>query len=196
MIYDVNNNGFPTINTFLEYAQGASVSPASIFVHLNGLRTHKNGYDLPAFDVRSASTPCALFSYIVHIIRDFQKDQLNHLNYFADDIIEMNGLTAADLSNIAHGAEIPDGFRSMMKTYYDLADIYRKKTFEEIERIENLHEPRYRLSLRIIFSLYLMVFERIDVEKGNFRSEELNPTPDEIKGRVYNTILEFNKKNN
>ena len=38
MIYDINNDGFPTLDTFLEYAGGASVAPASIFVHLNGLQ--------------------------------------------------------------------------------------------------------------------------------------------------------------
>ena len=36
MIYDINNDGFPTIDAFLDYAEGASVAPASIFVHLNG----------------------------------------------------------------------------------------------------------------------------------------------------------------
>ena len=42
MIYDINNDGFPTMETFLDYAQGASVAPASIFVHLSGL-TSENG---------------------------------------------------------------------------------------------------------------------------------------------------------
>jgi len=196
MIYDINHSGFATIDDFIDYSQGASVSPASVFVHLNGL-THKNGtYIEPAFDVRWASTPCALFSYIVHIIRDFQKDQLNHLNYFADDAMNKNGLTATDLKKIAHGAGIPEGFRNMIGMYYGLADQYRKKTFDIIEKICPLLEPRYRLSLMIIFNLYLMVFERIDIEKGKFTTDELNPAPDEIRKRVYNTILEFSANYN
>ena len=40
-----------------------------------------------ALMLRSAATPCAMFSYLVHIIRDFQKDQQNNLNYFADDVM-------------------------------------------------------------------------------------------------------------
>jgi hypothetical protein len=52
-------------------------------------------------------------------------------------------------------------------------------------------EPRYQLSLEIIFSLYLMVFERIDVENGSFTSFELNPTPEETKKRVWETIIKF-----
>jgi len=37
MVYDIYNDGFPTLQAFLDYAAGASVAPASIFVHLCGL---------------------------------------------------------------------------------------------------------------------------------------------------------------
>jgi hypothetical protein len=36
-----------------------------------------------------------------------------------------------------------------------------------------------------------MVYERIDMSNSSFTGEELNPTPEEIKGRVYQTILKF-----
>jgi len=36
-----------------------------------------------------------------------------------------------------------------------------------------------------------MVFERIDIEKGKFTSEELNPTPEETRLRVYKIITNF-----
>jgi phytoene/squalene synthetase len=191
MIYDINYTGFSTIEDYIEYSQGASVSPASVFVHLNGISRNGSEYNPPAFDVRSAATPCALFSYIVHIIRDFQKDQLSHLNYFADDVMAKNGLTAVDLEKIANGTPVPAGFRNMIGEYYTLADQYRKQTFDVIERICPLLEPRYRLSLLIIFNLYLMVFERINIEKSNFTKEELNPSTEEIKERVYRTMVEF-----
>ena len=100
MIYDINNDGFPTLEAFLEYSGGASVAPASIFVHLNGLQKINGNYENPPFDVKWAATPCAIFSYLVHIIRDFQKDQLNNLSYFADDLIIKNGLTRSDLQNL------------------------------------------------------------------------------------------------
>jgi phytoene/squalene synthetase len=189
MIYDINNDGFPTLASFLEYSQGASVAPASIFVHLTGL-TSKNGrYHNPGFDVKEAATPCAIFSYLVHIIRDFQKDLFNNLNYFADDLMIKNGLTREELRNIAHGGPISHGFRNMIREYYAIADEYRQLTFEVIRNISPLVEPRYKLSLEIIFSLYLMVFERIDIENGSFTTIELNPTPEETKKRVYETIM-------
>lgn len=191
MIYDINNDGFPTLRSFLDYTQGASVAPASIFVHLCGI-VNKNGiYGAPLFDVKEAATPCAYFSYLVHIIRDFQKDQFNNLNYFADDLIVKYGLSREILRKIADGMTIPDGFRSLIREYYLLAYDYKEKTQNVINRIKHLIEPKYQLSLNIIFELYIMVFERINIEKGNFSALELNPTPEEIQKRVYETIIKF-----
>jgi len=191
MIYDINHDGFPTFLSFLEYARGASVAPASIFVHLSGLVSKNGFYQDPLFDVKEAATPCAIFSYLIHIIRDFQKDQFNNLNCFADELIIKNGLTREELRNIARGKPVPKRFRNLIREYYMLADEYRQKTFEVIHNISPLVEPRYQLSLHIIFDLYLMVFERINIEKGNFSTFELNPTPGETKARVYETIMRF-----
>ena len=193
MIYDINNDGFPTLESFIDYSRGASVAPASIFVHLCGLTTENGTYREPSFDVREAATPCAMFSYIVHIIRDFQKDQFNNLNYFADDIVHKNGLTRNDLRNIAHGSPVTNGFRKLIREYLDLADKYRKQTMEIIEEIKPKMDSQYQLSLEIIFSLYLMIFERIDPEKGSFTTFELNPTPEETKQRVRETIERFSQ---
>jgi phytoene/squalene synthetase len=191
MIYDINNDGFPSMEAFLEYAGGASVAPASIFVHLNGLRKINGKYEVPAFDVKWAATPCAVFSYLVHIIRDFQKDQLNNLSYFADDLIVKNNLTRIIMREFAEGKPVDANFRNLMRQYYVVADEYRQKTYDVIKEIRPLLEPRYQLSLEIIFELYLMVFERIDLEKGKFTGAELNPTPDETRERVYDTIMKF-----
>ncbi|HLN21112.1 MAG TPA: squalene/phytoene synthase family protein [Bacteroidales bacterium] len=195
MIYDINNDGFATLDTFLEYSNGASVAPASIFVHLNSIRKVNSHYEEPLFDVRWASTPCAVFSYLVHIIRDFQKDQLNNLNYFPDDLISKNGLTRKDLREFAEGRSVNSDFRRLIHTLYEVADEYREKTLGVITKIKPLLEPRYQLSLDIIFNLYMMVFERIDLEKGTFATPELNPTTDETKKRVYDTIMKFEAVN-
>ncbi|MCJ7449188.1 MAG: squalene/phytoene synthase family protein [Bacteroidales bacterium] len=191
MIFDINNDGFPTLDAFLNYSQGASVAPASIFVHLSGLTNQNGTYKEPVFDVREAATPCAIFSYLVHIIRDFQKDQLNNLNYFADDLIAKHGLSRPDLKKIANGYPVSKNFRDLIKEYQSLADEYRLKTYDVIKRIRPFLEPQYQISLDIIFDLYLMVFERIDMQKGKYTSVELNPTPEETKKRVYETIMHF-----
>jgi len=192
MIYDINNDGFPTLDVFMQYTEGASVAPASIFVHLNGLLKENGKYIDPPFDVKLVATPCAVFSYFVHIIRDFQKDQLNNLSYFADDLIIKYGLNRKELHAFAEGKPVNENFRNLIDHYYQIADKYRLKTYDMIKQIKPLLEPRYQLSLQIIFNLYLMVFERINPKYGNFSSKDLNPTAEEIKGRVYNTIMNFN----
>jgi phytoene/squalene synthetase len=191
MIYDIHHDGFLTLESFLEYSLGASVAPASIFVHLNGIQKVNGIYKDPPFDVKWAATPCAFFSYIVHIIRDFQKDQINNLNYFADELIIKYGLKRETLRQFAEGTPVDEKFRNLIRHYYMLANEYRKKTYDVIQLIKPFLEPRYKLSLEIIFNLYLMVFERIDIENGRFTGEDLCPTPDEVKERVYTTILNF-----
>lgn len=191
MIYDISHDGFATLQDFLDYAEGASVAPAAIFVHLCGLTGDRSGYSAPAFDVKRAARACAVFSYLVHIIRDFQKDQFNRLSYFADDLIAKHGMDRGDLNAMAHGAPIRDGFRDMIREYLAVADEYRKKTYDIIQEIRPQLTPRSQLSLDIIFNLYLMVFERIDVNNSNFSTEALNPTAEEIKTRVHETILAF-----
>jgi phytoene/squalene synthetase len=191
MVYDIYHDGFRNLNSFLDYSMGASVAPASVFVHLCGISKNNAEYIDPEFDVKETAAPCAMFSYLVHIIRDFQKDQLANLNYFANEEMERHGLTRKDLRNMALDATVSDGFREMISRYYLLADDYRIKTQEMIRKIRPCMNPRYQLSLDIIFNLYLMVFERIDIKRGNFTQEELEPSVEEIRARVQKTILEF-----
>ena len=131
------------------------------------------------------------FSYLVHIIRDFQKDHLNNLNYFPDDLITKYGMNRQQLLFMAKGGQITDGFRSMIRELCDVADVYRAQTLQMIRQIKPLVEPRSQLSLEIIFALYLMVFERIDIEHGTFTAAELNPTWRQIRERVGQVIERF-----
>ena len=111
MVYDIHHDGFQSLQAFLEYAEGASVAPAAIFVHLCGVNGNNGQYNVPEFDVAEAARPCALFSYLVHIIRDFQKDQRNNLNYFADSLIQQYGLTRKALKEFAMNDDVDDRFR-------------------------------------------------------------------------------------
>jgi phytoene/squalene synthetase len=83
MVYDVDHNGYSSLLGFLRYAEGAAISPAAVFVHLCGLSSEAARYRPPAYDLREAARPLALFAYLVHIVRDFKKDQQSGLNYFA-----------------------------------------------------------------------------------------------------------------
>lgn len=194
MIHDIDHNGFSSLDDFVIYSQGASVAPASIFVHLCGLRSRGEEYLPPSFDVKEAATPCAMFSYIVHVIRDFQTDQENNLNYFALETLARHNLNPDKIREVAFGSKITQDFRNMIREYYMLADEYREKTYRMLDKISFYVAPRYMLSLQIIFNLYLMVFEKIDYSRGSFTSAELNPTTEEIKKRVLKTLSDFRSR--
>ncbi len=191
MIYDLHNDGFRTFPTFIKYAEGAAVAPGSIFMHLCGVVKENGHYRSPHYDVRKAARPLALFCYLVHIIRDFQKDQNNNLNYFADSLIAENGLNRRMLKEIAAGGKINPGFRNLMEKYYTFAEHYRRGARRAIDKTSACLEPRYRLSLEIIYSLYLQIFERIDILKGRFTTAELCPSPGEVQNRINLTISSF-----
>ncbi|MCK4574677.1 MAG: squalene/phytoene synthase family protein [candidate division Zixibacteria bacterium] len=191
MVYDLHHDGFASYRVFLRYAKGAAVAPASIFMHLCGISSTSDGYRPPEFNVRKASRPLALFSYLVHIIRDFEKDQKSNLSYFADNLLAAHGLNRAIMRQVADGGDIPAGFRALMHQYRDFAAYYRGRARLMIDSVFPVLQPRYRLSLEIIYSLYSQIFERIDPDKGRFTTVELNPSPEEIQKRINATIAAF-----
>jgi phytoene/squalene synthetase len=191
MVYDLARDAYPTFSTFLRYCEGAAVAPASVFMHLCGVVEEKGVYSKPIFDSRKAARPLAIFSYLVHIVRDFQKDQKNNLNYFARDLHLRHGLTAASLREIAQTGEVSKSFRNLMAQYQGFAEYYRKKARTKIDRILPYLKARYQLSLEVIYSLYLQIFERIDPQTGSFSTSELSPMPGEIQNRIDLTIEAF-----
>lgn len=191
MVFDINHDGFRTFNEFLDYAEGASNGPASVFVHLCCLEKLQGEYIPINRVISDVARPCAMFSYLVHIIRDFQKDQFNNLNYFALDLLEKHNLTSEELKIIARGGEIPDGFRELIREYKSHAEKYKIATEKMIRSLEGKLEERYMLSLRIIYHLYLQIYNRIDPDKGTFTIAELNPTPEEVKEAVAECIRIF-----
>jgi phytoene/squalene synthetase len=194
MVYDINHNGFQTFDEFLDYAEGASNGPASVFVHLCCLENLQGEYIPPELVISDIARPCAIFSYLVHIIRDFQKDQFNNLNYFALNVLEKHGLKPEDLKTIATGGEILPGFRAVVKEYKQVAGNYMAATEKQIRLLRNKLEPRYFLSLKIIFHLYAEIYKRIDPENGRFTSAELNPAPEEVKASVLECIKAFKEE--
>ncbi len=191
MIYDLHHDGFRTFPVFLRYSEGAAIAPASVFMHLCGVAKENGCYLTPQFDIRKAARPLALFAYLVHIIRDFQKDQNNNLNYLADALIAENGLNRQKLREVADGGKITPGFRKLMEQYYNFAEYYRRKARRMIDKTGVYLEQRYMISLEVIYNLYLQIFERIDLQRGGFTTAELSPSPEEVQSRVNLTISSF-----
>jgi len=191
MTYDLYHNGFATFHKFLRYTEGAAIAPAAVFMHLCGIAPTNGGYRPATFDIRREARPLAVFSYLVHIMRDFQKDQHDHLNYFADNIVAGGGLTELDLRQAAADGPIIRPLRDLFARYKAIADYYRQMSRASLDVLMPCLAPRYQLSLEIIYTLYLQIFERVNPEAGTFTGAELNPTPDEVQERIDRTIDAF-----
>ena len=194
MTYDLYHNGFATFHKFLRYTEGAAIAPAAVFMHLCGVTPAKEGYRPATFDIRREARPLAVFSYLVHIMRDFQKDQQDHLNYFADNIVAGEGLTEQDLRLAATGGPINRPLRDLFARYKAIADYYRRLSRVGLDVLMPRLAPRYQLSLEIIYTLYLQIFERVNPDTGSFTGTELNPTPDEVQERIDRTIDTFRSR--
>lgn len=184
MLYDLRHEGFASFLSFLRYCEGAAIAPAAVFVHLCGISFGREEVLVPSFDVRRVARPLALFSYLTHIMRDFQKDQKLGLNYFSDDLLRKHDLTPSTLRQIAIGGERLPSFRRLMADYYRITDYYRQRARTVLDQTASLLQPRYLTSLELIYELYLQIFERIDPQSGLFTSNELNPTAAEVQARI------------
>ncbi len=192
MSYDLDHDGYLSFRVFLRYCEGAAVAPASVFVHLCGLAPDNGGFLPPAYDIRKAARPLAIFSYIAHILRDFRKDCLKGLNCFAEDLLSRRSLTRSDLRSIAEGGRIDGNFRALIADYIGIAHYYEKMALETFDWILPRLESRYQLSLMMIHALYLQIIERINAESGSFTEEETTPSKAEMMERIKLTVSSFN----
>lgn len=191
MTYDLCHGGFATFRVFLRYAEGAAISPAAVFMHLCGIRRDQDRYGAPPYDIRRAARPLAIFSYLVHIIRDFEKDQRAGLDYFADDLLTRFGLTREDLRTCALTGTVDDRLRSLMREYHRIAAHYQVWARQTVDTTLPYLDDRYQLSLELIYMLYSQIFEQFDPKEGAFTATALNPPPEAIRRRVELTIGQF-----
>lgn len=193
MLYDVEHSGFKDFSAFLRYTKGAAVAPASVFMHLCGVSSVDSQYSPPGFSIRKEARDLAIFSYLVHIIRDFRKDRLSNLNYFADNLLAEQSLTSADLHQIAAGAGITPSFRALIEKHLGFTKYYRARARHRIDALVGRMEPRYLFSLEVVFGLYDQIFERIDPAGGEFTDRELLPSPEEIHARLERIVQSTEK---
>lgn len=191
MIYDLHHDGFPTLPAFLRYTEGAAIAPASIFTHLCGVVPADNGYQPPAYDIRWGARDLAVFSYLVHILRDFEKDLQAGLYYFADEQIHRAGTSRTELRSVALGAEPSAPVRRLVAEYQRIARWYQNRARRTVDNLRPRLTPQYQLSLEIIYQLYSQILERIDPLHGEFTAGATNPSPEAVQHRLSATIKAF-----
>ncbi len=191
MIYDLKHRGFANFRTFLRYTEGAAISPAAVFMHLCGVGKVDDRYQVPSYDIRLAARHLAIFSYVTHILRDFQKDQKAGLNYFADSILAHAKISESEFHDAAVSGQADARVREVIRVYYAIGIRYQKWARGVVDATLPQLAPRYQLSLELIYNLYSQIFAKVDPRTGLFTTEALNPTPAEVEAEVKKTIETF-----
>ena len=173
MAFDLHHDEFASFIVFLRYCEGAAIAPASVFVHLCGVEKLGDRFVAPPYDIRQAARNLAVFSYLVHILRDFHKDQNAGLNYFSADLLQRNGLTAVILREKVTTGTLDSRTRGLVAEVVQIAHHYRKKARKGLDQLCPALGERYALSLEVIYSLYCQILERVDPVQGTFSAEEL-----------------------
>jgi phytoene synthase len=77
MHWDLDHSRFHTWDEFLEYAEGASVAPTTIYLYLIASQLGAPGGTVPVgFDIVGCGRHLGRFAYLGHIVRDLAEDLL------------------------------------------------------------------------------------------------------------------------
>jgi len=160
-------------------------------MHLCGVERDGERHRPPAYDIAAEARDLALFSYFVHIMRDFEKDQVRNLNYFADNMLAKHDLSRAQVRSIAESGRPNDAFRALIADYKAIAEFYRVRARRRLDRLQPQLGTQYAVSLEVIYQLYLQIFERVNPESGEFSGAALQPEPAAVKSRLESLLDRF-----
>jgi len=172
---DLAVDGFETFDDFLNYTEGASVAPTTIYLFLLCAQPDERAavsgsgggpFRLPTgVDVAPCGRELGRFAYLVHVLRDLPRDLgtgEEGLWYLADEDLAAFGLSRMDLqADLAAGQARPSVRRM-------LAAI-GKRARRSLDASERLLEPIFpRLTpdcayvLRLIVNIYRELLERLE----------------------------------
>lgn len=107
MRFDVRKPRFDDFDEFLEYGEGATVAPTSIYVYLLTSQRGADGrYLVDRLDFITCGRDLGRFAYIAHVLRDVCEDLAvgqTGLVYLSKADLRMHHLTEHDLRSLAAG---------------------------------------------------------------------------------------------
>lgn len=154
MLSDLDRTGFPTLRDYLRYCEGACVAPATIFMHLSAVTTVNGECRAPSFDPCRAVRAASVFSYLVHIVRDFRDDQLHGLQYFTEDAMRRCGVTREELRRVAEQGAPTPGFHHLVAEYRRYAAHFLARAERDLACVAERLDARHRLATAIVMALY------------------------------------------
>jgi phytoene synthase len=169
---DAEERPLATWQEFLAYCDGAAAAPAAVFAYIVGCHVEAGGRTRWALggDCMAYVRNLALFSYLVHILRDLRQDALRapqHLT-LPDDLLTASGLTKPALQAAARERD-RERLAPLVATVAELAEGHRLSALTDLERLNRETDGAapmllglaevYRLQLEAIRADYGAVLE-------------------------------------
>lgn len=166
---DLRDERFATYDDFLDYADGATVAPTTIYlVLLASERPSETGdapYEpAPGFDVLECGRQLGLFAYLTHILRDLPQDLAageRGLLYLAEEDMDRFGVTEETLrEDLARGAA-GRGLRGLLEELGRRARGHLERGRALLGALEGRLTPDCAFISKLIVGIYEGALERI-----------------------------------
>ncbi|RVU39247.1 hypothetical protein EOI86_08390 [Hwanghaeella grinnelliae] len=166
---DIDEVPFRSWDDFVDYCEGATVAPASIFLYVVAADLEdapQAGRKLPA-----AAPDCvrdmAIFCYLVHIARDILKDAAAGpaLLTIPEDILQSHDLTRTELS-VAAKEGTDRRLYGLVSDLVDRAADYRRRGEAWRDRLLPLLGLRERAAFSALMSVYGALHDRLSDDPG------------------------------
>jgi phytoene synthase len=153
---DLTRSRFATYAAFLRYAEGATVSPTTVYLWLIAAeRDDRQTFQLPPdFDVFGCGRNLGLFAYIAHVLRDLAADLATGtcgLVYLAADDMAAHGVTEEMLRRDLAAERASAPVRALVQ------DLSERATRELVEGRARVYALRSRLTGDRVFILELII---------------------------------------
>ncbi len=164
---DIVAGEFHSWSDFLAYAEGATVSPTTIYLLLIAAKRNEanSSYELlPGFDLFTCGRYLGLFAYLGHIIRDLAEDIKNattRLCITREDMVE-HGVTPERLRNEAFRHQASLSTRNLVVEILQRARNYLLKGRALTVQIQDFIENDGRFILELIITMYENIIAKIE----------------------------------
>jgi phytoene/squalene synthetase len=174
MRLDLSTPGFTTYVDFRRYAEGATVSPASLFAALLLMRFEQERYRTarPFAEVRSAVRGAAVACYEIHILRDAATDIREDRVYFPRDELKA--------FKLEQRSSVDASWRPYLKSYALRIRGAWAPALAALETLEGPMSPRERLMLHLLVAVYEFSLAKIIRLNFDVWSDRHWPDPSEI----------------
>ncbi|WP_425404746.1 squalene/phytoene synthase family protein [Hwanghaeella sp.] len=166
---DIDETPFGDWDDFIDYCEGATVAPASIFLYV--IAADLNGPPSTADRLPAQAADCvrdmAIFCYLVHIARDIIKDAAAGpaLLTIPDDVLHTHGLTRTDLAGAVRGGS-DRRLRDLISDLAARAGDYRLRGEGWRDRLMPLLGLRERAAFGALMTVYGALHDRLKDDPG------------------------------